>query len=132
VKERPMRRGAKPAKTKSEGKLPVARKWRANEGSEVHDLEERLAEALKQQTVTAEALQARNRELSEAQEQQTATSEILRLISRSPTDVQPVFDAIARRRSICQAGRTDPTRSAVVIERAGLGAVRGEGSSWRS
>ena len=42
-------------------------------------------------------LEARNRDLSEALEQQTATSAILRVISESPTDTQPVFDAIADR-----------------------------------
>jgi GAF domain-containing protein/CheY-like chemotaxis protein len=41
-------------------------------------------------------LQTKNADLTEALEQQTATSEILRVISQSPTNVQPVFDAIAK------------------------------------
>ena len=41
-------------------------------------------------------LRQRTDDLTESLEQQTATSEILRVLSASPTDVQPIFDAIVR------------------------------------
>src|SRR5262245_13845677 len=80
-----MPRDPKPAKSKG-AKPPVGRKSPEND-ARVRDLEERLAEAVRDK---AEALKLQ----AEALEQQAATSEILRVLSRSHSTVEPVFKSI--------------------------------------
>ena len=52
------------------------------------------AKLLRENKELRRTLQERDHDLTEALEHQTATAEVLGIISRSPTDVQPVLDAI--------------------------------------
>jgi GAF domain-containing protein len=76
-----------------------------------------------------EEVQARTRDLSDTLEQQTATSEILSVISRSPTNIQPVFEAIAdSAMRLCNAdyGSTNVLEGGMVH----LVAQRGQSALW--
>jgi signal transduction histidine kinase len=85
----------------------------------------RMAAQLQESYATLEQkVEDRTRELTESLEQQTATAEILRVISSSPTDIQPVLDAVAE-----NAARVCAARDAVIFRVDGetLRVVAGRG-----
>ena len=86
-------------------------------GDELEDLAERFnsmtAQLRESYADLEQKVEDRTAELREALDQQTAVSEILRVISSSPTDVQPVLDAVAE--NACRICGAD--NAAVVLRR---------------
>ena len=87
--------------TKAKPRRAVVKASPGKQAQTVAALRRELAESLQREKATAtenvrllQELGERNAELREALEHQTATAEVLGIISRSPTDVQPVLDAI--------------------------------------
>jgi GAF domain-containing protein len=80
------------------------RSRKAKSNSNRSSLRAENAKLVRENKKLKQELQDRDRQLKEALEQQTATSEILGVIASSPTDIQPVLDAVAQNAArLCDA-----------------------------
>ncbi|MEO7334991.1 MAG: ATP-binding protein [Caldimonas sp.] len=90
------------------GSGDLDRRIEVNTGDELEGLAEQfnhMSAQLRESYAGLERkVEQRTSELTEALEYQTATAEILRVISNSPTDVEPILEAVAERsRQLCRA-----------------------------
>ncbi|HSE88655.1 MAG TPA: GAF domain-containing protein [Candidatus Binatia bacterium] len=89
---------------KAKPRRPLVKTSAAEQAQTIAELRQQLAESLQREKATASENVRLLNELKESLEQQTATSEILGVIARSPTEIQPVLEAVAENAArLCDA-----------------------------